>query len=228
MRDVDLNFTTHFITHVGSDITPTEPAYGCNRSRDPRPDAWARRAMRSIKQSLSAAVRSTCMSARGSRGIASKTTGIPMLALCRSDERLRWHCQLKPPWYALRVGGAAARVGELLCSPSVLPALKPSGAKKRRPRSAKLTMPVMGLRADLLVRRQQRPSDQQVANRVRSKMENSVTSQWQYQVRFDVNDSATAESVRRKLRDPTLAPAGRPPYLHRRRGKHRADAGGVR
>ena len=64
----------------------------------------------------------------------------------------------------------------------------------------------MALRADLLVRRRQRPSDQQVANRVRSKMENSVTSQWQYQVRFDVNDSATAESVRRKLRDPTLAP----------------------
>jgi hypothetical protein len=64
----------------------------------------------------------------------------------------------------------------------------------------------MALRADLLVRRRQRLSDQQVANRVRSKMENSVTSQWQYQVRFDVNDSATAESVRRKLRDPTLAP----------------------
>ena len=33
-----------------------------------------------------------------------------------------------------------------------------------------------------------------------------MTSQWQYQVRFDVNDSATAESVRRKLRDPALAP----------------------
>ena len=33
-----------------------------------------------------------------------------------------------------------------------------------------------------------------------------MTSQWQYQVRFDVNDSVTAESVRRKLRDPTLAP----------------------
>jgi len=33
-----------------------------------------------------------------------------------------------------------------------------------------------------------------------------VTSQWQYQVRFDVNDFATAESVRRKLRDPALAP----------------------
>jgi hypothetical protein len=36
--------------------------------------------------------------------------------------------------------------------------------------------------------------------------ENSVTSQWQYQVRFDVNDSATAELARRKLRDPALAP----------------------
>ena len=31
-----------------------------------------------------------------------------------------------------------------------------------------------------------------------------MTSQWQYQVRFDVNDSATAESVR--LRVPGLAP----------------------
>jgi hypothetical protein len=33
-----------------------------------------------------------------------------------------------------------------------------------------------------------------------------LTSQWQYQVRFDVNDSATAESVRRKLGDTALAP----------------------
>jgi hypothetical protein len=33
-----------------------------------------------------------------------------------------------------------------------------------------------------------------------------VTSQWRYQVRFDVNDSATAESIRRNLRDPALAP----------------------
>ena len=33
-----------------------------------------------------------------------------------------------------------------------------------------------------------------------------MTSQWQYQVRFDVNDSATAESIRRKLRCPALAP----------------------
>jgi hypothetical protein len=32
-----------------------------------------------------------------------------------------------------------------------------------------------------------------------------VTSQWQYQVRFDVRDTAAAESIRRKFRDPTLA-----------------------
>lgn len=41
---------------------------------------------------------------------------------------------------------------------------------------------------------------------MRPEGENSVTSQWQYQVRFDVNDSATAESVRRKLCVPALAP----------------------
>jgi len=33
-----------------------------------------------------------------------------------------------------------------------------------------------------------------------------LTSQWQYQVRFDVNDSAAAESLRRKLSDAALAP----------------------
>jgi alpha-ketoglutarate-dependent taurine dioxygenase len=38
------------------------------------------------------------------------------------------HCQLKQPWYARRVGGAAARVGELLCSPIVLP--RERGRKK--------------------------------------------------------------------------------------------------
>ena len=32
-----------------------------------------------------------------------------------------------------------------------------------------------------------------------------MTSQWQYQVRFDVDDSAKSESVRRKLADPALA-----------------------
>jgi hypothetical protein len=36
--------------------------------------------------------------------------------------------------------------------------------------------------------------------------EDGVTSQWQYQVRFDVNDSATAESLRWKLHDPALTP----------------------
>jgi hypothetical protein len=32
-----------------------------------------------------------------------------------------------------------------------------------------------------------------------------VASQWQYQVRFDVNDPATAESIRRKVHDAALA-----------------------
>src|SRR5262245_3149723 len=31
-------------------------------------------------------------------------------------------------------------------------------------------------------------------------------SQWQYQVRFDVNDSATADAIRRHVPDPWLAP----------------------
>jgi hypothetical protein len=33
-----------------------------------------------------------------------------------------------------------------------------------------------------------------------------MTSQWQYQIRFDISDSAIAESVRGERRDPTLAP----------------------
>jgi len=33
-----------------------------------------------------------------------------------------------------------------------------------------------------------------------------MTAQWQYQVRFDLNDAATAESARRNLRHPLLAP----------------------
>jgi len=33
-----------------------------------------------------------------------------------------------------------------------------------------------------------------------------VTSEWQYQVRFDVGDSAKSETVRQKSRDPALAP----------------------
>ena len=33
-----------------------------------------------------------------------------------------------------------------------------------------------------------------------------MASQWQFQVRFDIGDSAVAESIRRGLRDPALAP----------------------
>jgi len=32
-----------------------------------------------------------------------------------------------------------------------------------------------------------------------------MTAQWQYQVRFDLNDSAAAESIRKELPDPALA-----------------------
>jgi hypothetical protein len=34
----------------------------------------------------------------------------------------------------------------------------------------------------------------------------AMTAQWQYQVRLDLTDSAAAESARRKLRNPVLAP----------------------
>jgi len=40
------------------------------------------------------------------------------------------HCQLKRPWYARSVGGAAARVGELLCSPIMLPRSSRAGRRK--------------------------------------------------------------------------------------------------
>ena len=40
------------------------------------------------------------------------------------------YCQLKRPWYARRVGGAAARVGELLCSPIMLPRSAERGRRK--------------------------------------------------------------------------------------------------
>ena len=40
------------------------------------------------------------------------------------------HCQLRQPWYVRSVGGAAARVGELLCSPIVLPRSNRAGGKK--------------------------------------------------------------------------------------------------
>jgi hypothetical protein len=34
----------------------------------------------------------------------------------------------------------------------------------------------------------------------------AMTSEWQYQVRFDLNDTATAESARLRIHDPALAP----------------------
>jgi peptidoglycan/xylan/chitin deacetylase (PgdA/CDA1 family) len=40
------------------------------------------------------------------------------------------HCQLERPWYARRVGGAAARVGEVLCSPIMLPRSSRAGPEK--------------------------------------------------------------------------------------------------
>jgi hypothetical protein len=43
------------------------------------------------------------------------------------------YCQLKRPWYARRVGGAAARVGELLCSPIMLPRSSRAGPEKGAP-----------------------------------------------------------------------------------------------
>jgi hypothetical protein len=47
-----------------------------------------------------------------------------------STERRIAHCQLKRPWYARRVGGAAARVGELLCTPITLPRSSRAGPEK--------------------------------------------------------------------------------------------------
>src|SRR6516164_7935636 len=65
----------------------------------------------------------------------------------------RRYCQLKRPWYARRVGGAAARVGELVCLPIMLPAQAERG-RKRRSGSAKLTMPygaIGGIQEEALV-----------------------------------------------------------------------------
>jgi hypothetical protein len=48
----------------------------------------------------------------------------------RRDDEAGGHCQLKRPWYARRVGGAAARVGELLCSPIMLSRSSRAGPEK--------------------------------------------------------------------------------------------------
>jgi hypothetical protein len=51
-----------------------------------------------------------------------------------------------------------------------------------------------------------------------------VTFEWQYQVRFDVNDPARSESVRRRLDDPALAPLFRILAKHRAAPKCQFDA----
>ncbi len=51
-----------------------------------------------------------------------------------------------------------------------------------------------------------------------------VTSQWQYQVRFDVNDPARAESIRQKPGDPELAPLFDVLAKHRAMPKCQFDA----
>ncbi len=51
-----------------------------------------------------------------------------------------------------------------------------------------------------------------------------MTSQWQYQVRFDVHDIAAAESIRRNFRDPALAPLFDVLRLHRAAPKCQFDA----
>jgi hypothetical protein len=51
-----------------------------------------------------------------------------------------------------------------------------------------------------------------------------MTSQWQYQVRFDLNDPATAEAVRGARRDPALAPLNEILARHRAAPKCQFDA----
>jgi hypothetical protein len=51
-----------------------------------------------------------------------------------------------------------------------------------------------------------------------------VTSPWQYQVRFDVNDPAKSASVRRRLDDPALAPLFAILAKHRAAAKCQFDA----
>ncbi|WP_407181037.1 hypothetical protein [Bradyrhizobium sp. STM 3562] len=58
----------------------------------------------------------------------------------------------------------------------------------------------------------------------RPESEASVTSEWQYQVRFDAKDSATAESLRRKHRAPAVAPLLDALAKHRATPKCQFDA----
>jgi hypothetical protein len=59
---------------------------------------------------------------------------------------------------------------------------------------------------------------------VRPEGQNTVTSQWQYQVRFDIDDPATAESLRRGRGDPALAPLFDVVAAHRAAPKCQFDA----
>ena len=52
----------------------------------------------------------------------------------------------------------------------------------------------------------------------------TMTSDWQYQVRFDVKDAATAESVRRGQPEPALAPLSDILAKHRALAKCQFDA----
>src|SRR4051812_11341117 len=72
--------------------------------------------------------------------IAELDRAMTVARLRAARERTVAHCQLKQPWYAGRVGGAAARVGGLVCSPTMLPRSSERGRPKRL-RSAKLTKP---------------------------------------------------------------------------------------
>ena len=51
-----------------------------------------------------------------------------------------------------------------------------------------------------------------------------MTSQWQYQIRFDLGDPAAAERLRRQGRDPALAPLGDVLARHRAVAKCQFDA----
>jgi hypothetical protein len=61
-------------------------------------------------------------------------------------------------------------------------------------------------------------------NLVRLEGENTVTSQWQYQVRFDIDDPATAESLRRQRRNSALGPLFYVLAAHRAAVKCQFDA----
>ena len=51
-----------------------------------------------------------------------------------------------------------------------------------------------------------------------------MTSQWQYQIRFDLDDPAKADAARRKLGDPALAPLADVLVRHRAQLKCQLDA----